>query len=230
MKIDYIIDGDGQDFVFENEWDTVIPVSFEMVGDTLTVTYFPEIEREMKSHFAKFGKNPFEKSALEALWATLAPYMKKWGYADDKFRDRWGYILSFSPSATANISPFSSTVALETQHEEQNQTTYDIEYSIDSGCLGFGTLEQDRVVSLAMTHAPLPASPSTVEVGVETIPGARKKGYAKSNLAALTTALGTLGHTTEYRCQRYNHASRKTALAVGFREIGKYYYYVGRKV
>lgn len=230
MKLDYIVDQDGQEFVFENEWDTVIPVSFEQVGDTLTVSYFPAVEKEIQSHFAKFGKNPFKKSALEALWATLDPFMKKWGYADDKFRDRWGYILSFSSAATPNITPFSSTVPLKRDHEDQNQTTYDIEYSVDSGCLGFGTVEGDKVVSLAMTHSPLPDTPSTVEVGVETVPAARKKGYAKSNLAALTVALGNLGHTTEYRCQRYNHASRKTALAVGFKEIGKYYYYVGRKV
>ena len=58
MKLDYIVDQDGQEFVFENEWDTVIPVSFEQVGDTLTVSYFPAVEKEIQSHFAKFGKNP----------------------------------------------------------------------------------------------------------------------------------------------------------------------------
>ena len=230
MKIEYIIDEEGQDFVLENDWDTAIPVSFEQVGDTLTVTYFPAVKKEIESHFAKFGKKPFSKTALEALWASLDPYMKKWGYADDKFRDRWGYILSFSPAATPAFLPLSSTRELKAEDEDQNQTTYDIEYSIQNGCLGFGTEQEGKIVSLSMTHGTLPDAPTTVEVGVETIPSARKKGYAKSNLAALAMALGKLGHTTEYRCQRYNHASRKTALAVGFKEIGKYYFYVGRKI
>ena len=230
MQIDFILDEDGQEFVFENEWDTVIPVSFEMVGDTLSVTVFPEIEAEMRTHFEKYDKNPFEKSALEALWATLAPYMQKWGYADDKFRDRWGYILSAAPSATSAVTPLPTTRKLEAKDEDMNQTTFDIEYSIEANLLGFGTEEQGKIVSLAMTHSPLEEEPTTIEVGVETIPSARRKGYAASNLAALVSALGKLGHTTEYRCQRYNHASRKTALKVGMKEIGKYYYYVGRKI
>ena len=230
MQIDFEIDRDGQDFVFENEWDTVIPVSFELIGDTLHVSVFPEVEGEIRTHFAKFSKNPFEKQALEALWATLAPYMQKWGYRDDKFRDRWGYILSMPPSATPSVMPCPSTRKLCRKDEDVNQTTYDLEYSDEVGCLGFGTIEDGKVVSLAMTHSPLPEEPSTVEVGVETIPSARKKGYATSNLSALISALSALGYTTEYRCQRYNRASRKTALRVGMREIGKYYYYVGRKI
>ena len=226
--MEWIIDIDGEDFVFENEWDTVIPVSFEDIDGLLRVSVFPSVEKEVRDHFALHEADPFSDKALSHLWETLAPFMQKWGYADDKFRDRWGYILQISPKTPLKFSPFSDTRVLVSEDEDINQTTFDIEMSIEDGLLGYGTEREGEIVSLAMTHTP-PDESIVVEVGVETIPSARCQGLAKSNLSALCHALQSMGKTIEYRCQRYNEGSKKTAEGVGMTVVGKYYHYVGRK-
>ena len=112
------VDKEGEAFVFENEWDMVIPVSFEMINGQLRVSVFPSIEKEMRAHFAIYEKDPFSEKALESLWQTLAPFMQKWGYQDDKFRDRWGYILQLSPKTPLVFSPFQDTRQLVAEDEE----------------------------------------------------------------------------------------------------------------
>lgn len=230
MELRWIVDEEGQDFVLSNDWDTIIPISFLQIGDTLTLSVFPDVETEMRAHFDKYQEKPFSKEALSAMWDALAPFMAKWGYGDDRFRDRWGYVYRLYSQNELTLTPFSSTRRLVAEDEDKNQTTFDIEMSCDEGLLGYGTFENDQVVSLAMTHEPVDPPPAIIEVGVETIPSARGKGLASSNLSALSADLLSRGFTVEYRCQRYNHASRHVAERTGMKQVGRYYYYVGRKL
>ena len=226
----FVSDEEGRDFVFENEWDTCIPVSFETDAQGgLVVTCFPELTDLLVPHFARFRRDPFSQEALAALWELLAPFMRRWGYTDDRFRDRWGYILRLSPGMSVLPSDGSSR-RLTQADETGNQTTFDLDTSLEEGLLAYGTEEAGRILSVAITHAPVPDEPSVTEVGVETIPSARRRGFAAANLAALSADLLSRGHTVEYRCQRYNRASKKTAEKVGFVPTGRYYFYVGRRV
>ena len=229
-SVRFIADGEGRDFVFENDWDTCIPVSFEDTPDgALAVTCFPELTELLRPHFERCADDPFSAEALRALWAMLAPFLSEWGYADDRFRDRWGYLLRLTPDRPVALPPDARIRRLCGADEDNNRTTFDLESSADVGLVAFGAEEEGKIVSLAITHTP-PEDSDLVEVGVETIPSARKKGLASASLAALSRCLTEEGHTVEYRCQRYNRASRRTAQRVGFADCGRYYYYVCRKV
>ena len=223
-----ILDADEEAFVLENGWDTAIPLSFTHTAEEGTVlTAFPQIEREARDFLARYGRDPTSDEALAFLFAALLPHMQRWGYSDDRFRDRWGYILR--ADATSKLPPLAvQPIRLCAADEERNETTYDLEATCEADCLGYGVVEDGRIVSLAVTHES-PEGLRTVEVGVETVPSARGKGYATACLAALAAELIAQGLTVEYRCQRYNEASRRVALGAGFSLVGKYYYYVGRR-
>lgn len=225
-----ILNAEEESFVFENEWDTAIPVSFTYIpGEGTVLTAFPQVEKEARAFLEKYGEEPTSDEALSFLFAQLAPHMARWGYRDDRFRDRWGYILR--ADASSEILPASSLAArLTAEDEEGNDTTYDLEATCEAGCLAYGIKVEGRVVSLAVTHEPPEDCGELVEVGVETAPAVRGKGYATACLVALASDLLASGYAVEYRCQRYNEASLRVALGAGLRQIGKYYYYVGRRI
>lgn len=224
-----ILDAEEEAFVFENEWDTVIPLSFTHTpADDTVVTAFPQIEEVAHRFLDRFEDDPTSDEALAYLFEALAPFMKKWGYHDDRFRDRWGYILRAEAGQTVGHAQHAA-VLLTAADEDDNETTYDLEATCEAGCLAYGIRENGKVVSLAVTHEAPEEGDAVIEVGVETVPAARGRGYATACLVALAKELLRRGIAVEYRCQRYNEASHRVALAAGLRETGKYYYYVGRK-
>ncbi len=221
----WIADKEGEDFVNENAWDVMIPVSYTKIDGALTVEYYPEVREEIQCFFREHEDDPFSDGALSRLFSLLGEYFERKGYEDDRFRDRWGYVYRGVATASAT-----GAEPLLSADEEDNNTTYDIEASLDDGRLVYGVKADGRVVSVAVTHtAPDEAAGDTVEVGVETAPGFRGRGYATLALSALSQELFRRGFLTEYRCQRYNGASRKVAERAGLSEVGKYYYYVGRR-
>ena len=229
----FVIDFDGEDFVFQNEWDTVIPVSFTTLYGETVVTLFPSVEEKLRRYFAGLSDaDIYSDGALDGLFDTLASDMEEWGYTDDRFRDRWGYIFRGreADKAVPVLENGVTVRLLRPEDEERNETTYDIGETLADGRLAAGVLSPDgRVLSVAVTHAAVDRDTVRVEVGVETLPAARKKGYASAALYALVKLLSARGIETEYRCQRYNTASRHVAERVGLSEVGRYYYYVGRR-
>ena len=87
------------------------------------------------------------------------------------------------------------------------------------------------MVSIAATHG----SPDEreegdpLEIALETIPAARRRGYAVSVLSGLTKMILARGLVPEYRCTFSNVASAKTARAAGYTEIGEACSFVMRK-
>ena len=218
-------DAEEEAFILENGWDTIIPVSFETVGEKTAVSCFPAVESEVRQFLEKYGNDLYSDVAMHALFATLAPYMEKWGYEDDRFRDRWGYILRGKTPA------FSGDIAkvLTADEEKGNETTYDLVSTLHDGRLACGVVINGKVLSLAVTHTPIMEGVTLTEVGVETVKNARNRGYAKAALSCLMQELEKRGIETEYRCQRYNKKSYRVAVGCGLVPIGRYYFYVGRK-
>lgn len=221
-----IPDGEGEAFVLENGWDVAIPISFLMINGELSVSYYPSCEAATRTFFEKHASDPFSAGALDDLFALFRPFFERNGYKDDRFRDRWGYIYRGTGDGNSGTG---LAVPLTAEDECRNDTTYDLAASIEDGRLAYGVVDGGRVVSVAVTHKPIDGETALVEIGVETVPRARKRGYAREAARALIAALSDRGITTEYRCQRYNRASRAVAERAGLLSVGKYYYYVGRK-
>ena len=222
METVWILDGDGEEFVFENEWDIAIPVDLLLDGDRLRITCFPCVEQEVRAWFDRFCADVFSEKALRALTGALIPVMKEKHYAPEPRRHRWGYLMR-REKAVVEDAPHIKLLSPE--DEERNLTGYDIEASLDEGCIGFGAEEGGKIVALAMTHS---EPDDTAEIGVETVKGYRGKGYASACLCALSAHLEAKGCTAEYRCFTDNVASVKTAEKAGYAPQGKYYYFVLR--
>lgn len=234
VRAELIQDADGEAFVFGNRWDTVIPLSFTVTEEHgLRMEIFPRIAPIGEIFLRRFSSSPCSRTALSWLSSRLSPEILTWGYKKDVFSPCYGRILRLRPidgicEKSGNLSPFE----IKSGDSFRNRTTYDLDATREAGCLAYGMEENGKIVSVAVTHdAPdSEAKARPVEVGVETIPRARGKGYATACLTALASALIREGFTVEYRCRMRNVRSFTVARHVGFREIGRYYYYVGRRV
>lgn len=222
METVWIADSDGEEFVFDNEWDIAIPVDLLLDGDRLRISYFPCVEREVRGWFDRFGADAFSEKALRALTGALIPVMKAKHYTPEPRRHRWGYLMRRAQAVTVNAPCIKR---LSPEDEARNLTGYDIEASLEEGCVGFGAEEGGKIVAIAMTHA---APDGTAEIGVETVRAYRGRGYASGCLCAISAHLEEIGCTAEYRCFFDNVASVKTAEKAGYAPMGKYYYFVLR--
>lgn len=222
MKI--LWQAEDEEFVIGNDFEMAIPISYEEISGDVTIFAYPSVKKETESFLRAHAKDLFSDVALADLYRAMAPFLKAHGYTDDRFRDRWGYIFR----GTASYDGIKAE-RLAAADEEYNRTTYDLALSDEDGRLMYGVKENGYVVAVAVTHENVDDAKSVMEVGVETVPPFRGRGYAKACLSALSQALKARGMETEYRCQRYNRASYAVAAGAGLSPVGKYYYYVGRK-
>ena len=199
MEITWLTDEDGEEFVFENEWDIAIPVDLLLDGERLRITCFPCTENAVREWYERGWSDVFSESALRALTEVIIPILEEHHYVPEPKRHRWGYLMRCeTPQKT--VAP-SNIVHLSSEDEKRNLTSYDIEASLAEGCVGFGALEDGRIVSLAMTHS---SPEESAEIGVETVKAYRGKGYASHCLSALTVVRKTAVFRMESRTVEEN--------------------------
>ena len=217
------IDREGEAFVFENDWDILIPVELTKTPEAgLVLTVIPRLRAVGKRFLARFADRPFSDEALGWLRDEIAPACADWGYLFNRYSVRHCRIFRF-PEGKTPAETLPGGRVLTENDEENNQTTFDLAETVSDGRLCFGQEEGGRIVSVAVTHAsPDEREPGgTLEIGVETIPAARRRGYAVSCLSGVTKLILTRGLTPEYRCTYSNAASARTARAAGYVQIGE---------
>ena len=225
------IDRDGESFVFENDWDILIPVELSATPEAgLTVTVIPRFRAAGRRFLSLFSDRPFSDEALGWLRDEIAPACADWGYLSNRYSVRHCRIFRFPEGKTPGETLPGGRVLTEND-EENNQTTFDLAETVSDGRLCFGQEDGGRIVSVAVTHAsPDEREPGgTLEIGVETVPAARRRGYAVSCLSGLTKEITARGLTPEYRCTYSNVASAKVARAAGYLQIGQACSFVLRK-
>ena len=225
------IDREGEEFVFENDWDILIPVELCQTPEAgLTVTVIPLLRDLGKTFLKRFSDRPFSPEALTWLRDGIAPVCAVRGYLTDRHTVRHCRIFRF-PQGETPRSPLPGGRVLTASDEKINQTTFDLTESANDGRLCFGQEDGGEIVSVAVTHAsPEEREPGgTLEIGVETVPAARRRGYAVSCLSGLTKEILGRNLVPEYRCTYSNAASAKVARAAGYRQIGEACSFVLRK-
>lgn len=217
------LDREGERFVFENDWDILIPAELEQTPEKgLILTVIPLLRDVGKRFLSLYSARPFSREALTWLTDEIAPRCAGRGYLTSRHSLRHCRILRF-PEGKTPLSPLPFGRALAADDEARNRTTFDLAETVSDGRLCFGQIEEGKVVSVAVTHAsPDEREPGgTLEIGVETIPEARRRGYAVSCLSGLTAEVLSRGLTPEYRCTFSNVASAKTARAAGYVQVGE---------
>ena len=217
------LDREGEEFVFDNDWDILIPVELTATPESgLTVTVIPRLRAVGRRFLSRFADRPFSDAALAWLRDEIAPACTEWGYLTNRHSVRHCRIFRFPDGKTPGETLPGGRVLTEND-EPINQTTFDLAETVADGRLCFGQEEGGRIVSVAVTHAsPDEREPGgTLEIGVETVPAARRRGYAVSCLSGVTKLILTHGLTPEYRCTYSNATSAKTARAAGYAQVGE---------
>lgn len=225
------LDRIGERLAFQDGWDLLIPFSMvQYKGEALSVTAIPRISRLVRSFLTRFENDPFSDEALAWLWSRIAPKQDEWGYHGGKYR--WRRCRIFRCADRERLpSPLPETVLLKSMDGCVNQTTYRLEDTLRAGCLTAATCVDGRVLSVAVTHEDVDSliPGDVIELGVETAPSARGRGYATSSLSLATDALLVRGLIPEYRSAKSNRASAAVALRAGYEEVGSAVYLLMRR-
>jgi predicted GNAT family acetyltransferase len=80
----------------------------------------------------------------------------------------------------------------------------------------YGVVEDNMVVSVAYAHRIGDMEDEIADVGVETAPDYRRRGYARAAVSAVVDRYIQRGGEAVYGCASSNTASRATARSVGF--------------
>lgn len=85
------------------------------------------------------------------------------------------------------------------------------------GGVVFGVVADERVASVAYAHKTGRMEDRIADLGVETAPAYRRRGYAKAAVAAVTAHITDRGGEAIYSCSPRNYASMLTACGVGYK-------------
>lgn len=85
----------------------------------------------------------------------------------------------------------------------------------------YGVLADGHIASVAYAHRTGVYQDIVADIGVETAPGYRRRGYAKAVTAAVAWHVISKGGEALYKCAPDNIASKATALSAGFVPYGK---------
>ena len=243
------LDAGGEEFVFENDWDTAVPITVRKKDGKdgidrgeIYIEVFPTYEAEAREFAAKFSADPFAPEALAFIWERIGAPMAKRGYSDEKkFRHRWYhcYVIHHAGEInTAAIMPETVRLTRSAVRGKKNRTTFDLPRYISEEITSFVTVRGGEVVSIAAENMSRSGDfdddadcRGVTEIGVETAVGGPKWGFASSCAASLAKALiaETGGYVT-YETDCDNIPSQKVAERAGFVHYGRCYYYVMRKI
>ncbi len=223
MKISFSVEKEKK--IFKADYPMIVPFLVSEYGEDLELEVYSGVKRIAKRFVKKYGKDIFSDEALALINEELENYAVSHGYEGETHeRLRWYYSFSMRSAENLDISAIlPSSVKIE-EDVFENLTTLDVGENLEKNIPIFATLEDGKIVSMACVNE-YGEGQKMLEITVETAPEYRKKGYARSNTAALAKFLLENGYSVAYCCSRYNEGSRRIAESLGFDFVGRFYAY-----
>ncbi len=223
MKISFSVEKEKR--IFKADYPMIVPFLVESYGDDLEIEVYSGIRRLAKRYVKKYGKDIFSDEALTALNEELEKYALSHGYEGEAHeRLRWYHSFSLRNAENLDVSAIlPSSVKIERDGLE-NLTTLDVKENLEKNIPMFATVSDSKIVSMACVNE-YGQGQKMLEITVETAPEHRRRGYARSNTAALAKFLLENGYSVAYCCSRYNEGSRRIAESLGFELDGRFYAY-----
>lgn len=221
-----ILDRDGEEFIRETGFDVAVPVHVEQNGEETKIFAYPFAASLCETYETEFADDLFSDAAIDCLRAGCRDFCRALGYHEEPHPYNWGYnFIAREMAAEAQ----ENLVRIRRDGKYKNKTTFDIGECLAAGRVIYAVIEEDAIVSVAVTAEAPAHGAEWVEIGTETAVGYRNRGYARAAVRALSAFLTARGFAVLYKCHRENKASIATAKSAGFDELGKFYYYVLRK-
>ncbi|MCI8331221.1 MAG: GNAT family N-acetyltransferase [Clostridiales bacterium] len=160
----------------------------------------------------------------ERVNRCLCHEVKKLGYTPD-YAYTHGYMMNFMAEKALCTHRLQDTTKQLDDLADYHDAT-ESEFHTDSFPV-FATLADKTLLSVCgVNEFTGDFSDGTAEIAVATAPEARGRGYALSNVIAMTNFLLKQGFRVVYQCFCDNEPSAKLALRAGFRLVSRDYHYV----
>ncbi len=223
MKISFSVEKEKR--IFKADYPMIVPFLVSEYGEDLEVEVYSGVKKLVKSFVKNYGKDIFSDEALSLINEELEKYALSHGYEGETHeRLRWYYSFSMRNAEKLDVSAIlPSSVRIESDGFE-NLTTLEVKENLEKNIPMFATVENGKILSMACVNE-YGDGQRMLEITVETSPEYRKKGYARSNTAALAKFLLENGYSVAYCCSRYNKGSRRIAESLGFDFVGRFYAY-----
>jgi hypothetical protein len=212
--------------MYEEYYDCDIPFKYiQFENGCIVIATIPEFMEFAKSYYEMYKNDLFSKEAFVYLSEYIGDKMKKYErklYTVNRELEKYMiYSIIDNKSVVPHDKIQKSTIQFKADTPYRNITNAYTELSQD--CLYYGTLIDEKIVSIVGTNTPILKYPNSevVYIGVETHENYRQKGYAVSNVAAMSDYLLSNRYIVKWGCNSLNINSIKTAASCGFREIAK---------
>ena len=218
-------------FVLKNKLEVAVPLEVWEVEGELTVRVWPRLKALARKYLAIYKQDPFSEEAVRYLTEGGTPYLHKKGYHLDPAVERREHILYGSKEEQPipygiEVAPLSREVI----EQYENLTEYDLPLTLEAGILAYVAIVEGKIVSIAATNEPLEEGQYATEIGVETAPAYRGKGYATACVKALSWHLAKENMDTEAHIECDNHASLAVFEKAGYTKAGRVFYLVGERI
>lgn len=220
-----IIDSDGEELIRDTGFDMAIPVHVEEFEGEVKIFSYPSTEKVCREYEKKFIGDMFSDEAIEFIRNGCADFRKELSYREEKHPDNWGYNFILDTAKDEDTG----AERIRRDGKYKNLTTFDISSCLSYERVIFAIVKEGQIVSVAVTAEAPKRGADWIEIGTETAPAFRGKGYSTAAVLALSAFLIGKGFRVLYKCHHKNLASVAVARRAGFKEVGKFYYYVLKK-
>jgi hypothetical protein len=208
--------------LYNESSDADIPLRYIQFTDgTIVCSVAKECKEFIVDYFSKYSTDLFSDNGFEYLFKFLSDYMRKYQripyIANDEMYKHMIYYIFDDKKDVGYDKIKDNTVRFNSTTEYKNIT--DSYQPLWQGGIYFGTLVNKEIVSIVGTNTPL--EKKVIDIGLETHIDYRQKGFALSNIAAMSNYLTTENKIVLYGCNNKNEDSIKTAISSRFKEIAK---------
>ncbi len=221
------------DYALTNKLDVIIPIIIRYSKTQIEISAYDSYMDTAREYFNLFENNDFlSDKSLDWLHERIGQKTYDYGYVpDENHKYEWHYIFTADKNTRINYDKILKSTKQLTLNDDEDKYLTETKLNLPDNLYdtyeysAFGTFIDDKIVSVCSENSHY-CDDDESEVGIETAPDYRCKGFAVSNLAAQTEFLLKKSISKiYYHCSRFNIASIKTAESAGYCNIGKNYYY-----
>lgn len=195
----------------------LVPILIQEEDGELRIEAYEGVRPIAEAFAEQFKGHYFSKRAIDWLDNQIEPYVNSLGY----YRENAGLYRWYEVYEKSTCDGTPLTLSERWDGEDcESKLLLDLSPDYPAYVIKVG----DVIVSAARTNEFDPCD-SCPEITVETAIGHRGKGYAASNVTALSNELLKSFPLVSYVCSRYNRPSQKTAQKAGFIRTGRFYAY-----
>lgn len=199
----------------------LVPILIQEEDGEVRIEAYEGVREIVEAFVQAFNGHFFSKKAIDWLDSKIEPFVNALGYYRESVGlYRWYEVYE---KQTVGGEPLP-----ETERWDGVDCDSALLLDLSPDYPAYVVKKNGKIISAARTNEFDPCD-TCPEITVETALCERGKGYAVSNVTALSNELLGDFPSVSYVCSRYNRPSQKTALRARFQKTGRFYAYTAYK-